>query len=129
MVGRKFNWYKLNGSVKSKIDKILVSREWLEVWSNNKQFVLSRSVSDHCALVLKDTCVDWGLKPFRRLDVWQNNCRLQGGGLFILKEKLKMLKSDLKAWNRDVFRNVNQISMLTILCYFFVKLAIKVCLT
>jgi len=34
---------------------------------------------------------------------------VQGGGLFVLKEKLKNLKSDLKIWNRDIFENVNQV--------------------
>jgi len=31
MVGRKFTWYKPNGSFKSRIDRVLVSREWLDV--------------------------------------------------------------------------------------------------
>ena len=29
-------------------------------------------------------------------------------GFFVLKEKLKRLKLDLKIWNREVFGNVNQ---------------------
>jgi len=36
MVGRKFTWYKPNGYVKSRIDKVLVSRKWLEKWPNSK---------------------------------------------------------------------------------------------
>ena len=71
--------------------------------------VLSRLVSDHCALVLKNMTVDWGPKPFKSLDVWQsdgrfldfvhNKCRsyeVQGRGLFILKEKLKKVKTRSK---------------------------------
>jgi len=30
MVGRKFTWYKPNGFVKSRIDRVLVSKDWLE---------------------------------------------------------------------------------------------------
>ena len=60
IVGRKFTWYKLNGSIKSIMERILVSREWLDVWPNSKQFVLSRLISDHCALVLRISLVDWG---------------------------------------------------------------------
>jgi len=83
----------------------LVSREWLEVWPNIKQFVLSRLVPDNYALVLKDTCVDWGSKSFKSLNVWQSDGRFKdfvrskwqshevfGGGLYVLKEKLKKLK-------------------------------------
>jgi len=77
MVGRKFTWYKPNGSVKSRIDRVLVSREWLDVWSDCKQFVLSRFVSDHCALVFKVSKVDWGPKPFRSLDAWQSDERFK----------------------------------------------------
>jgi len=40
MVGRKFTWYKLTASVKSRIDRVLVSRERLEVWPDSKQFVI-----------------------------------------------------------------------------------------
>ena len=32
MVDRKFTWYKPNGSVKSRIDRVLVSWEWLDIW-------------------------------------------------------------------------------------------------
>ena len=115
MVGRKFTWYKPNGTIKRRIDRILVSREWLEVWPNSKHLVLSRSVSNHCAIVLQTTSVDWGPKPFRSLDVWQRdgrfldfvrskwqNYEVLGGGMFVLKEKLKKLKLDLKKWNREV---------------------------
>jgi len=77
MVGRKFTWYKRNGSVKSRIDRVLVSREWLDVWPKCKQFILSRTVSDHCALLFKDSKVDWGPKPFRSLDAWQEDSRFK----------------------------------------------------
>jgi len=122
MVGRKFTWYKPNGSAKSRIDRVLVSKEWMEEWPNSKQFVLSRSVSDHCALVIIDSCPDWEPRPLRSLDVWQKDSRFKdfvrckwlsyevhGRGLFVFKEKLKKLKFDLKVWNREVFGDVNQI--------------------
>ena len=122
MVGRKFTWYKPNGYAKSRIDRVLVSKEWMEEWPNSKQFVLSRSVSDHCALVIIDSCPDWEPRPLRSLDVWQKDSRFKdfvrckwlsyevhGRGLFVFKEKLKKLKFDLKVWNREVFGDVNQI--------------------
>jgi len=121
LVGRKFTWYKPNGTVKSKIDRILVSLEWLEKWSGSKHYVEGRSVSDHCALILKDIDIDWGLKPFRCLNVWQKDVRfkelvrtkwesyvLRGNGLYIFKEKLKRLKFNIRSWNKFVFRDVNE---------------------
>lgn len=72
---------------------------------------------------MKDVFVDWGLKPFRNLDFWQSDNRfkeflgikwssykVQGEGMYIFKEKLKNLKSDLKVWNIKVFGNVHHIS-------------------
>jgi len=65
--------------------------------------------------------VDVGPTPFRSLDVWLRDKRfldfvrskwqsyeMFGGGMFILKKKIKKLKSDLKRLNREVFGNVNQ---------------------
>ena len=34
---------------------------------------------------------------------------VQGGGMYIFKEKLKKLKVDLKVWNKEIFGNVNQL--------------------
>jgi len=116
MVGRRYTWHKPNGTVKSRIDRILVSSKWLESWPNTKQYVLGMSVSNHCALILKVLDKDWRRKPFRSLDVWQkdnsfivfvrekwSNYKIQGHGLFVRKEKLKKLKVVIKVWNREVF--------------------------
>jgi len=107
--------------VKSIIDRVLVSKEWLDFWPNSQQFVLNRAILDHCAVILKEVLVDWGPKPFRCLDVWQKDSRFKefvslswssykvgGRGIFVFKEKLKKLKSNLKGWNKEVFGNVNQ---------------------
>ncbi|XP_068473127.1 uncharacterized protein [Phaseolus vulgaris] len=123
LVGRKFTWFKPNNLVKSRIDRVLVSKEWLDFWPNSQQFILSRSISDHCAVILKEVSVDWGLKPFRCLDVWQKDSKFKefvrsswtsykvvGRGIFVLKEKLKKLKADLKVWNKEVFGDMNQTS-------------------
>ena len=64
--------------------------------------------------------VDWGPRPFRCLDVWQKDSSfkdfvrrkwvsydVQGRVIYILKEKLKKLKVDLKVWNKEDFGDVN----------------------
>ncbi|XP_068498435.1 uncharacterized protein [Phaseolus vulgaris] len=90
LVGRKFTWFKPNGLVKSRIDRVLVSKEWLEYWPNSQQYVLNR---------FKDfVCSCW------------SSYKVTGGGIFVFKEKLKKLKADLKVWNREVFGDVNQAS-------------------
>ncbi|XP_068503760.1 uncharacterized protein [Phaseolus vulgaris] len=66
----------------------------------------------------------WGPKPFRFLDIWQEDKEfenfikskwesyvVQGNEIIVLKEKLKMLKSDLKGWNKDVFGHIDKIKI------------------
>jgi len=120
IVGKNFMWFKNDGSVKSRIDRVLVSEDWLRLWPMSKQYVLRWEVSDHCAIVVKSVEKDWDPKPFRTIDAWilergfirmvKNNWQsysAHGNELIKLKEKLKLLKFDLKAWNKEVFGNLD----------------------
>jgi len=73
-------------------------------------------VSDHRPLVLKVGGWDWGPKPFRFNNFWLENDKLKGevearwrhynssGWMgFVLKEKLKALKLDLKEWHKGEY--------------------------
>ena len=41
-VGRTFTWYRPNGTVMSRLDRFLLSDEWLSQWPDSTQFVLDR---------------------------------------------------------------------------------------
>jgi len=69
-VGMEFTWFNSNGSAKSRLDRALVTEDWMDVWPMCKQYVQRREVSDHCALVIKSVEKDWGPKPFRTIDAW-----------------------------------------------------------
>jgi len=116
LIGGKYTWYKENGMAKSRMDRILVSTEWLEHWPDSRQYIMGRQVSDHCALMLKPVTIDWGPKPFKTLNIWKSDPTFKktvkqswetyigkGNPMIILKEKLKKLKFDLKTWNKEVF--------------------------
>ena len=120
IVGKKYTWFKANGMAKSRIDRVLVSEEWLQRSPMCKQYVQRREVSDHCALMIKCLDKDWGPKPFRSIDAWYlesgfpgmveekwRSYEGQGNVIKVLKEKFKLLKADLKFWNKDVFGNLN----------------------
>ena len=109
LVGKKFTWFKANGSAKSRLDRVLVSEDWLDKWPMCKQYVQNREVSDHCAIVVKSMVKDWGPKPFRSIDAWLlergfhqmikdkwGSYDVQGGVFQKIKLKLKCLKEDLK---------------------------------
>nr|KYP56893.1 hypothetical protein KK1_003144 [Cajanus cajan] len=65
LVGRKYTWYKTDGKCMSRLDRFLVSNAWLSHWPHTTQWGLSRGVSDHCAILLKNEDINWGPKPFR----------------------------------------------------------------
>ena len=115
-VGIKFTWFRPNGTAKTKLDRFLLSPEWFSKWLGTAQYTLDRNFSNHCPLLLRSKCVDWGPKPFRILDCWLTDSSFRetvhqswssnqqsGWGGFILKEKIKRLKADIKNWNRDHF--------------------------
>nr|KYP37647.1 Putative ribonuclease H protein At1g65750 family [Cajanus cajan] len=119
IVGRSFTWYKLNGTARSKLDRFLVSPEWVTQWSRSTQYILGRNVSDHCPIILKDVAQDWGPRPFRTVDcwledegfrelvqkVWKTNT-VGGWAAFKLKEKLKFLKREIKSWKETNLSNL-----------------------
>ena len=70
IVGMKYTWFKANGSAKSRLDRVLVSEEWIQKWPMCKQYIQPREVSDHCAVVVKSMLKDWGPRPFRSIDAW-----------------------------------------------------------
>ena len=80
---------------------------------------LPRPVSDHFPILLDSDGVRMGPSPFRFelmwlkyegfkeiLKGWWQILHFYGSFSFILSAKLKALKGILKAWNRDVFGNV-----------------------
>ncbi|GKU93781.1 hypothetical protein SLEP1_g7347 [Rubroshorea leprosula] len=112
--GRKFTWYKPDGSAMSKLDRFLLSNELLLCFPDISMRGLSRDISDHCPIVLETCAIDWGPKPFCSLDCWWNhegfanfiqekwtNMSVYGWGCYKLKEKFKRLKVELKRWNRE----------------------------
>ncbi|KAK2456934.1 hypothetical protein QL285_004253 [Trifolium repens] len=117
IVGRAFTWFHPNGISMSRLDRVLISNSWADVWGNPCVWVLTRDVADHCPLVLKYNNADWGPKPFRFNNFWLQNSafkdlvtttwaaqRIEGWMGFVLKEKLKGLKVAIKEWNGITYR-------------------------
>lgn len=66
--GRKFTWYRQGGFSKSRLDRFVVSEEWLNLWPTSAQHVLPRDIFDHYPLIMRHKEEDWGPKPFRVLN-------------------------------------------------------------
>ncbi|WJX46636.1 hypothetical protein P8452_33416 [Trifolium repens] len=105
LVGRDFTWFHPNGISMSRLDRLLISSSWGDVWGAPTVWVLSRDVADHCPLILKYSNSNWGPKPFRFNNFWLQNSSfkelvsnawgaqvIEGWMGFVLKERLKRLK-------------------------------------
>jgi exonuclease III len=73
LLGRRFTWFHPNGRAMSRIDRVLTSEEWANLWGDSSLWVLPRDVSDHCPLILKEAGWDWGPRPFRFNNHWLEN--------------------------------------------------------
>ncbi|GKV29210.1 hypothetical protein SLEP1_g38156 [Rubroshorea leprosula] len=128
LTGRKYTWYNSNGLYMSRIDRFLLSEEWLMKWNDIRQWGLKRTVSDHCPILLKEEKVDWGPKPFKFFDAWLeqpgcvemirnvwNSAEIKGWKGYRLKEKLKKTKKALKEWSgnsmTEVDKKINEAEM------------------
>ncbi|KAL8512922.1 hypothetical protein ACS0TY_019182 [Phlomoides rotata] len=121
LAGRKFTWYRPDGTCKSRLDRILVNSEWITRWPNQVLKGERRTLSDHCPIYMESAIKNWGPRPFRFINTWVKHpqfkhffeskwCSYQvhGWTAFRLKEKLKSLRNDLKVWNREVFGQIDQ---------------------
>ncbi|KAL8557848.1 hypothetical protein ACS0TY_005085 [Phlomoides rotata] len=120
MVGRSYTCYRPDGSCKSKTDRMFVNTEWLRHWPNQILKGLRRSFSDHIPLVLLSGTKDWGPRPFRFMNCWLEHPQfkaffqekwksynIEGWAAYRLKEKLKLLKKDLRDWNKYTFGDID----------------------
>ena len=63
--GRKFTRISKDGMKLSKLDRILVSHNFFNIWQNPFVEILPRRLSDHCPILLKSSVSDFGHVPFR----------------------------------------------------------------
>jgi hypothetical protein len=119
LIGRRFTWCHPNGVSMSRLDRILISPAWGDLWGDPSVRVLCRDVADHCPLVLRYCSDDWGPKPFRFNNYWLkhkdfkdvvlnawSSTSVDGWMGHILKVKLKSLKGIIKEWNVKTFGEV-----------------------
>ncbi|XP_025607615.1 uncharacterized protein [Arachis hypogaea] len=95
----------------SRVDRVLVSLEWLEEFPKKRLRGGPRGLSDHCPLIMTVTRLGGGQRPFRSLDAWfthngflrmvKEECRCLGEIQFM--DKLKALTIPLGRWHREHF--------------------------
>jgi exonuclease III len=107
--GRLFTWYRGDGVSMRRLDRFLLSSRWCEVWPVCIQVACQRGLSDHVPLLLYVDEANWGPRPLRMLKCWANftgyeefvreqwaSLSVTGWDGFVLRQKLKLMKSSLK---------------------------------
>ncbi|XP_016200267.1 uncharacterized protein LOC107641285 [Arachis ipaensis] len=113
LTDRRFTWFRAQSC--SRMDRVLVSLEWLEEFSKTSLQGDPRGLSDHCPMIMNVTRLEGGPRPFRSLDSWfthdgflrmvKEEWRSTGEGQFM--DKLKALTVPLGRWHRDHFGNLD----------------------
>ena len=108
--GASFTWFRDSRTVcMSRIDRTLVSVDWVDHFGNVSQRVLPRVVFDHCPLLVVAGSVNKGRSALKfenmwlkeegfveRVRQWWNGYCFSGSPSFILAHKLKALKRGLE---------------------------------
>jgi hypothetical protein len=105
---------------KSRIDRFLLSSDWEDHFSYLVQKALPCFVSNHCPISLDSGTYIRGKSYFKFENMWLRHedftgkvwgwwgsYDFQGSSSFVLASKLKVLKEDIKKWNRESFGDVH----------------------
>ncbi|XP_071727038.1 uncharacterized protein [Rutidosis leptorrhynchoides] len=116
LVGKKFIWISDDGVKFSKLDRLLVSDNFAQLWNDLAAYSLDRKLTDHSPILLKNGSTDVGPKPFRVFDAWleeagvgdvievawnENDTTHRPDTVFRLK--LKRVKDRLKEWSTNTY--------------------------
>ncbi|XP_057719723.1 uncharacterized protein LOC130934152 [Arachis stenosperma] len=100
----------------SRIDRALVSLEWLEAFPETRLRGGPRGLSDHCPIIVEEKRLRDGARPFRSLDSWfthEGFLRLakeewKGLGEIPFTDKLRALMAPLGRWHREIFGDMDK---------------------
>ncbi|XP_071688861.1 uncharacterized protein [Rutidosis leptorrhynchoides] len=68
--GRRFTWINKAATKMSRIDRVLISLNVVDVFADLKLSILNRGLSDHLPIILQDAKADFGPTPFKCFDSW-----------------------------------------------------------
>ncbi|XP_077226384.1 uncharacterized protein LOC143862957 [Tasmannia lanceolata] len=103
-----------------RLDRVLVSEEWLYQYPSSFASYLHPGLSDHTPITIQlNQSPQIPKPPFKFFSMWLEdlsvfevverawNIEIDGSPLFIVVKKLKEVKGSLKIWNREVFGRID----------------------
>nr|GEY88882.1 putative RNA-directed DNA polymerase, eukaryota, reverse transcriptase zinc-binding domain protein [Tanacetum cinerariifolium] len=111
--GYSFTWTNKWGTKMSKLDRFLVSDNFLEVFPHVTGLILEKGIPDHRPILFKESCVDYGPTPFRFFNswletdgfrdlvvsTWKCDGIVDSNAFNLFKKKLQNLKKVIREWN------------------------------
>ncbi|RVW27451.1 Transposon TX1 uncharacterized 149 kDa protein [Vitis vinifera] len=115
--GGSFTWSGgLNNQSWARLDRFLVSPNWIDQYSRAIQRRLPRPISDHFPILLEGGGLRRGPYPFKfenmwlkaegfkeLIEGWWQGIVVRGRPSYRLAAKMRGLKHNLKIWNKEVF--------------------------
>ncbi|XP_016177715.1 uncharacterized protein LOC107620004 [Arachis ipaensis] len=113
LTDRRFTWFR--GRSCSRIDRALVSLEWLEEFPKTQIRGGPRGLSYHCPVIVEDMKQKGGPRPFRSLHSWFTHEDFlimvkeewRGLGEIQFTDKLKALTIPLRGWHKANFGDMD----------------------
>ena len=118
--GDDFTWSRCDEvSASSRLDRFLISLDWEKHFINAIQKRLPRPLSDHFPICLENGTFQRGRIPFKFENMWLEvelfrdlikrwweEARVEAYASFVVAKKLKVIKAEIKKWNREVFGDI-----------------------
>ncbi|XP_071689062.1 uncharacterized protein [Rutidosis leptorrhynchoides] len=115
MSGRIYTRVSGDGLKFSKLDRFLVTENFLHTWKDLTACIMDRHLSDHCAIILMDEERDFGPKPFKIFDAWLDDEEVSkviedawdkevaviNRKDCVFRNRLKNVKNAIKDWSRN----------------------------
>ncbi|XP_074300160.1 uncharacterized protein LOC141631380 [Silene latifolia] len=124
--GSFFTWtnkHDAGAKVYSRIDRVFINEDWLNCFPGSYANFLPEGLFDHCLCLinLEETCHNRKL-PFKYFNMWARapdfletvqqswGPEVRGTAMFKVVTKLKRLKKDLKALNKEQFSDIENLT-------------------
>ncbi|XP_074300371.1 uncharacterized protein LOC141631626 [Silene latifolia] len=120
------NKHEVGDKVYSRIDRAFINDDWIDQYPRGYASFLPERLFDHCPCVIQfeEQFISRNL-PFKYFNMWPMapdfeqivkngwSATVEGTPMFQIVTKLKLLKKDLKALNRDQFSDVENLTHVT----------------